>query len=665
MPYSRRWPVLLMTVAMAVVAIGVKRASAQALTADTPQTTAMGTTFIAPAGWSIEVRGPATILEAPERDSHIVLVDVPKAADADAAVAAAWLAYRPDAKRPLKVATPVADEDGWQNRRSYDYETSPNERRDVSALAGQHGEMWTVVITDMSQPTEEKRLAQLILVFSRLLPKGYERETFAGKKPNPLDQPRIAALSAFVESARDQLGIPGVAVGLIQNGKVVFAGGFGVRELGKPETVDGDTLFMIASNTKAMTTLLLARLVDDGKLGWDTRVTSLLPSFKLGDAATTQQVLVRHLICACTGLPRQDFEWLMEFKTATPESALAVLGTIQPTSKFGEMFQYSNALAAAGGYVAGHVAFPDLELGAAYDRAMSERVFGPLGMTSTTFDFKRALQANHAAPHSPDIDDRPAAAVMDVNYAIVPMRPAGGAWSNVRDVLRYIAMELNRGLLPDGTRYIDEAPLMTRRVAQVPIGKDEIYGMGLEVDSTWGVPVVHHGGSLIGYKTDMMFLPDQNVGAVVLTNSDAGQLLLGPFQRKLLEVLFDGKSQADGVLAAAAKSLHTQIAAARPKLTIPPDGDAMKGLASHYDNPSLGAIDVTSETRSGPDGGSVTWFDFGEWKSRVASRKSPDGTISFVTITPGMQGLEFVVGGGPARTLTFRDAQHEYVFTGK
>ena len=148
----------------------------------------------------------------------------------------------------------------------YDYETSPNERRDVSALAGQHGEMWTVVITDMSQPTEEKRLAQLILVFSRLLPKGYQRETFAGKKANPLDQPRIAALAAFVEGARDQLGIPGVAVGLVQNGKVVFAGGFGVRQLGKPETVDGDTLFMIASNTKAMTTLLLARLVDDGKL---------------------------------------------------------------------------------------------------------------------------------------------------------------------------------------------------------------------------------------------------------------------------------------------------------------------------------------------------------------------------------------------------------------
>ena len=363
---------------------------------------------------------------------------------------------------------------------------------------------------------------------------------------------------------------------------------------------------MIASNTKALTTLLLARLVDDGKLGWDTRVTSLLPSFKLGDAATTQQVLVRHLICACTGLPRQDFEWLMEFKTATPESALAVLGTIQPTSKFGEMFQYSNGLAAAGGYVAGHVAFPDLELGAAYDQAMSRRVFGPLGMTSTTFDFKAALAANHAAPHALSVDDKPAAANMDVNSAIVPMRPAGGAWSNVRDVLRYVAMELGKGVLPDGTRYIDEAPLLMRRAAQVPIGKDEIYGMGLEVDSTWGIPVVHHGGSLIGYKTDMMFLPDQNVGAVVLTNSDAGQLMLGPFQRKLLEILFDGQAQADARLEAGAKSLHTQIAAERAKLTIPPENDGVRGLASHYMNASLGDIDVRSEAATGVDTGSST-----------------------------------------------------------
>jgi len=219
-------------------------------------------------------------------------------------------------------------------------------------------------------------------------------------------------------------------------------------------------------------------------------------------------------------------------------------------------------------------------------------------------------------------------------------------------------MELARGALPDGRRYISEQPLLIRRAPQVPIGKDETYGMGLPVDSTWGIPVVHHGGSMIGYKTDMIFLPDHNVGAVILTNSDTGSLMLGSFRRKLLEVLFDGESQADARLQAAARSMHAQIAAERPKLTVPADAAAARALARHYHNASLGDIDVTVKT----DGDS--WFDFGEWKSQVASRKNQDGTMSFVTISPGMDGLEFVVGAsGTPPTLMFRDAQHEYVFT--
>jgi CubicO group peptidase (beta-lactamase class C family) len=317
----------------------------------------------------------------------------------------------------------------------------------------------------------EKRLSQVILIFDELLPKGYTRESFAGRKAHRLDDTRIAELSRFVETAVKNTGVPGVAIGLIENGKVVFADGFGVRELGSNQKVDANTLFMIASNTKAMTTLMLAKLVDEKRLTWDTLVTSVLPSFKLGSAETTRQVRVKHLICACTGLPRQDYEWLFQFEGVTPEAALATLGTMQPTSKFGEMFQYSNPLAAAAGFAGGHVAFPELELGAAYDRAMQTRVFGPLGMTATTFDYAAALKGDHAMPHSLDIDNKPAHAVMELNYSIIPMRPAGAAWSNVRDMLAYVGMELAEGMLPDGRRYISKESLLTRRVPQVPVGR--------------------------------------------------------------------------------------------------------------------------------------------------------------------------------------------------
>jgi CubicO group peptidase (beta-lactamase class C family) len=401
---------------------------------------------------------------------------------------------------------------------------------------------------------------------------------------------------------------------------------------------------------------MLGKLVDEGKLTWETPVTRVLPSFRLGSAATTEQVRIKHLICACTGLPRQDYEWLFQFDGVTPDSALATLATMQPTSGFGEMFQYSNPLAAAGGFVGGHVAYPALELGAAYDSAMQRLVFDPLGMGATTFDYAAALRGDHAMPHAPDVDGKAAPAVMELNYSIIPMRPAGAAWSNVRDMLAYVAMELAEGTLPGGARYISRDVLLARRAAQVPIGKTATYGMGLTVDTTYGVSVVHHGGDMVGFHSDMMWLPGQGVGAVVLTNGDPGWIVRDQFRRKLLEVLFDGRPEADAAAAARAKTFYEQLAAERKLLTVPADPTEAGKLAARYHNDALGDIAVTRE-------GSATVFDFGEWRTEVASRTNPDGTVSFVTTAPGVSGFELVVGSGTPRTLIVRDAQHEYVFT--
>jgi para-nitrobenzyl esterase len=286
---------------------------------------------------------------------------------------------------------------------------------------------------------------------------------------------------------------------------------------------------------------------------------------------------------------------------------------------------------------------------------MLTKVFRPLGMNATTFDFSKALAGNHASAHAPRIDGKPARATMEVNYAVIPVRPAGGAWSSVRDMLKYVQMELDEGAIPGGGRYIAKDPLLARRAPQVSIGKDITYGMGLIVDSTYGVPVVQHGGDMIGYHSDMMWLPQHNVGAVILTNADPGWVLRGAFDRKLLEVLFDGRPQADADVTAQAKSFFDQLAAERKLLTVPAATSDASKLATHYTNDALGDITVRLA-------GGTTVFDFGEWKSEVASRRNPDTTISFITIAPGITGLEFVVGSGPKPTLIVRDAQHEYVF---
>jgi CubicO group peptidase (beta-lactamase class C family) len=646
--------VLLLLNVMALPAEAVTPQNSAPLSADTPSTTVLGNTFIAPKDWSIRVRGSATILEAPEGDSWIALVDV-QAAGPDEALAAGWRAYKPDAKWPLKVSNDLPDKDGWSHRRYYEYQTSPNEKRGVEAIVYSSGSAWTVVIEDLADAAAEKRGAQVALVFGRLLPKGYSRESFAGKKAHTLDQARIAELGRFVERGQKEIGIPGVGLGLVQDGKVIFADGFGVKELGNSEKPDGDTLFMIASNTKAMTTLLLAKEVEEHRFTWTTPVTTLMPTFRLGDAETTRSVLVKNLICACTGMPRQDLEWIFEYGKMTPESTMALLGTMQPTSKFGELFQYSNLMAAAAGYTGAHVLYPQMELGAAYDRAIQSYVFDPLGMKSTTFDYKRALAGNHATSHSQDVDGKTVKAMTAINDAIIPARPAGGAWSSVHDMLKYVSMELAEGKLPDGTTYISKEPLLERRAPQVYIDKDDSYGMGLMVDNTYGIPVVHHGGDLTGYHSDMMWLPEQNVGAVILTNADGGWLLRNRLRRKLLEVLFDGHPEADSLLEADAKSFYSELAAERKLLTIPADANDSSKLGQHYVNASLGEIAVSRS-------GDATTFDFGEWKSEVGSRKNPDGTISFITTVPGAEGFEFVVGSGAKRTLTMRDAQHEYVF---
>jgi CubicO group peptidase (beta-lactamase class C family) len=626
------------------------------LASESKRATSAGATFTAPAGWSIRASESLVVLDPPETDSHLAIVDV-KASDAAAAVAAAWSAYRPDFKRPLKLVTPQPAREGWEERKTFDYETSPNERAVVQARAARAGDQWTVVLLDGTDMTFEKRAAQFGTIVASLRPKGYSRENFAGRNALSLTPERVAEIRSFVETSMKKLGVPGASLALVDNGRVVFEGGIGVRELGKSDPVDANTLFMAASNTKGMTTLLLSRLADEHRLGWNQPVTELYPKFKLGDAATTKQVLVKHLICACTGLPRQDFEWIFEFKNATAESSMALLGTMQPTSKFGEVFQYSNLMAAAAGYVGAYLYDPKKELGAAYDEAMQKLIFTPLGMNSTTFDMGRALKGNHASPHSTDVDGTPRVASMSFNYSIMPHRPAGGVWTSAHDLIRYVQLELNKGKLPDGKQLVSEENLLIRRAPQISTGENTAYGMGLSIDKTYGVAVVHHGGSMAGFKSDLLFLPDYGVGAVLLTNADEGGRLLRPLMRRMLEVMFDGRPEAAGNVDAAAANFKAALAKERERLVVPADSGLAAKLAPHYTSAALGDVSVKRQ-------GEITTFDFGEWKSAVASRKNDDGTVSFITVDPAVIGFEFVVADRSGkRSLIIRDGQHEYVFT--
>jgi CubicO group peptidase (beta-lactamase class C family) len=626
-------------------------------TADRTVSLPSGATLKVAVDWTVTAAPDGLVLEDPEKQLKIDLVEVDATSGLNAATATAWARRRPGFDRKELAASNSPGREGWDLMRWTRYDIPPGESRRVSAVGVQKGPLAVVALVDGLLSSAQRRSSQIALVHDSLRPAGYVRESYQGRAPRPLDAARLAYLREFIDRMREAADVPGMSVVLFDERATLIEQGFGVRERGRPEPVTADSLYIIASNTKPLTTLLLARLVDEGRFGWDTPVTKIYPSFKIGDDDISRRILVKHLVCACTGLPRQDLEWLFTFKRSSPQGQLDVLATMKPTTEFGELFQYSNPLASAAGYVGARTIRPDGEIGAAYDAVMREKVFRPLGMSRTTFSFDEALQADHASPHSRDMSLRNVPIDMGLNHSIIPVRPAGGAWSSVRDYARYVRLELARGRLSDGSRFVSEQNLIARRVPQVRASEHAWYGMGLWIEDVKGIRVVSHGGSMFGYKSNFFFVPDIGVGAVLLTNADSGWSVVRAVMLRTLEVIYDGKPEAEESFLSGVRETQAYMRGEQRDWQVPPEPAEVKRLARAYRNAALGEIVVGD----GPDG---VVFQFGGWRSRMASKLNPDGTTSFISIDPGVRGFEF---NAPAAAsvytrLSLRDPQHSYEF---
>ena len=614
--------------------------------------------FDLPTDWKASTVGAVTTIVPPEVESRMILVEVGAAPDGDAAAAAAWKMADPTFARDIEVSTAASPKSGWEARQSIAYKSAPNERRTVRALAVRASGRWSVILLDSSDQAFDRRRAGFAQVSDSVRPKDYAPERFAGRTARPLTPERVAALTQFLEQSAEQLRIPGVGFALIEGDRIIAEGGVGVRAVGRPEKVDARTRFMIASNTKSMATLLLAKAVGEGRIGWDDPVTKAYPAFRLGSPETTSKALIRHLVCACTGLPRKDLEWLLtDVDQSGAEDSFTQLAATLPTSGFGEAFQYNNLMASAAGYVAAHLYYPQLEIGAAFDRAMKEHVFDPLGMRDTDFADARRITGNVASPHADSLDAKATLVAQDANALVIPYRPAGGAWSTAHDMALYALNELRAGKLADGRQMANREALLARRFKGVASGDGAFYGMGLETETATGVEVVHHGGSLFGYKSDFYFIPSAGIGAVLLTNSDNGRPLLDAFQRRILEVLYDGKPEAAAMVTAARTRFDADMKSLKADLTLPADMAASAALSDRYVHPDLGTLTV------GRKDGVVT-FDFGTLASVMATKRETDGSLSFVTASPELAGLPVVPGKAAdgSRTLTIRDSQHEYIY---
>lgn len=337
--------------------------------------------------------------------------------------------------------------------------------------------------------------------------------------PPPLD-----GLDAYVERSMREWEVPGLAIAVVHRDSVVFARGYGVRELGGSEPVDEHTLFAIASTTKAFTTAALGVLVDEGKLAWDDPVTRHLPAFELGDPYLTRAFTVRDLVTHRGGLARADLLWI-----AAPFGREEILGRLRhldAVAPFRARYGYSNLMYLTAGEVVGEVS------GTSWDAFVAERLFAPLGMErSTTRSAVVEARRNVSASHT-RVDGR-VRPVARRNYD--NLGGAGAAFSTAHDMAQWVRLHLNGGtyegkriLSPETTAELHTPQIMMRSDSVdrrlFPTTHFDAYGLGWYLQDYHGRKLVHHSGTVNWTRTHVGMIPEEEVGVVVITNFSGSNL---------------------------------------------------------------------------------------------------------------------------------------------
>jgi CubicO group peptidase (beta-lactamase class C family) len=331
----------------------------------------------------------------------------------------------------------------------------------------------------------------------------------------------LGKLDAYLESSRQTWGVPGMAVAIVNNGEVVLSRGYGVLEMGRAEKVDTDTLFAIASNTKAFTAAALAVLVEEGKVTWDDPVRKHLPYFELYNPYVSEEMRIRDLLCHRSGLGTFSGDLLWYLTSYSPEEVIHRARHLKPAGAFRASYGYSNLMFITAGEVISAVS------GRQWGDFIRQRILEVAGM-SRTFSSVRDLAGmkNVATPHA-DFDGD----LVTHSWASWDaMAAAGGIISSANDMTRWLRLQLNRGHL-NGRRVFGEEssrtmwtahialPVTPQSERQYPSTHFRAYGLGWNLFDYLGHKVVQHGGAYDGMFSRVALVPEKNLGLVVLTNS--------------------------------------------------------------------------------------------------------------------------------------------------
>lgn len=413
---------------------------------------------------------------------------------------------------------------------------------------------------------------------------------------------KLKEIDEYAAKAGQDWRVPGFAIAIVKDDKVVLAKGYGVRELGKPEAIDKDTLFAIASNSKAFTAAALATLVDDGKLRWDDPVTKYIPWFQLYDPWVSREMTVRDLLSHRSGLATFGGDLLWYESSYSRNEIIRRIRFLKPSTSFRSRYGYQNIMFLTAGEIVPVIT------GKSWDDYVREKFFTPLGMSRTTTSYKQLLATtNIATPHN-EVDGK----VRVIRYGNADN--VGGAAainSSVGDLAQWLRLQLGRGTY-DGKKIFSAArsremwnpnTIVSGTSEQGerfnPTVHFNLYGLGWGLNDYQGRKVVSHGGGLDGMVSRVAMMPEENLGLVILTNSESAlstvlsakifDVFLGvPKRDWSADYLARAKIGEEGGKAAALKVEQSRIPNTKPSVPL-------SGYAGTYSGALYGDAAVSEE----------------------------------------------------------------------
>jgi CubicO group peptidase (beta-lactamase class C family) len=369
---------------------------------------------------------------------------------------------------------------------------------------------------------------------------------------------------------------------------------------------------------------------------------------------------MRDLVCACTGVPRRDMEWLFNYSTLNADDAVAALADFDFYTKLGEAFQYSNQMVATAGYIAGQAAGDySGDLAGDYAKALQSRVLDPIGMVSTTLSFEQVTrEGNYAVPHTRMLNNTYEPMPLEIERSLEALGPAGAHWSTLIDMVRYMITQLNDGVAPHGERVVSAKNLNVTRAPQIAINAETSYGLGWMVTNYYGQPVITHAGNTAGFTAEFTFLPNAGLGVIVLTNGRASNLFTSSVVGRLLELAFAQEPQVEQQLDFTLQQMDNQATALAAKIGSV-DATAVRPFLGAYSSPVLGDAELSLQNGR-------LLLDVGEFVAELRPYHDPDRQFTgYIQVSAPAQGLTYRLleaANGEPQVVFVLNAE-EYIFT--